>query len=203
MKFSVIIASYLGSYPSASHQRDEKIIRAINSVLAQTFSDYEIIVVADGCQKTMEIVKDMPVRSFFIQRTALFTGGPRNKGIDEAKGEYVVYLDNDDIYGRNHLQIIADQLEDYDWVWYNDIRYNPRLKIWYDNDCDIKQVGRHGTSNICHRSSLKTRWEFKGYAHDHYFIQRLLDNPNYKRISPPEYYVCHIPGTQASGGYDC
>jgi glycosyltransferase involved in cell wall biosynthesis len=202
VKFSIVIASYLGNYPSASHGREQKIVRAINSVLGQTFTDFEIIVVADGCQKTIDIVKDLPVRSFLIPRGSLFGGAPRNKGIDEAEGDYIVYLDIDDIYGRNHLQIIADNLESYDWVWYNDIRYSPRLKIWHENECDIVQVGRHGTSNVCHKASLSTRWEFKGYAHDHYFVQKLRENTNFKKIATPEYYVCHIPGTQSSGGYD-
>ena len=56
MKFSVIMASTLAEYGGAASRRDEKIVRAIDSVIAQTFTDWELIVVADGCMKTMAIV---------------------------------------------------------------------------------------------------------------------------------------------------
>jgi len=205
MKFTIVMPSYLGAYPSASHDREKKILRAVYSVIGQTFEDWELNIVADGCQQTVDICKDIPdprVRVFQIKRGALFSGAPRNKGIEEAKGEYIVYLDIDDVYGKNHLAIINQGLNGEDWVWYNDIRYNPRLKIWYENECDIRTVGRHGTSNICHRKDLDVQWEFKGYAHDFYFVQKLLEHKNFKKTESPEYYVCHVPGTQSSGGYD-
>ena len=96
MRFSIVIASLLAPYPGAAHNREEKLLRAVASAQQQTFKDFEIIVVADGCQRTMELVKDaVGVRSFLIARGRLFAGGPRNKGIDEAKGDYIVYLDID------------------------------------------------------------------------------------------------------------
>ena len=45
MKFSVIMASTLAEYGGAASRRDEKIVRAIDSVIAQTFTDWELIVV--------------------------------------------------------------------------------------------------------------------------------------------------------------
>lgn len=206
MKFSIVMASYLGEYAGASRQREEKIVRAVNSCLAQTFEDWELIIVADGCQKTLDIISDTfddpRIVTYKIHRGALFSGGPRNKGIEEARGEYVTYLDTDDIFGKKHLATIAEYLNGYDWVWYNDIRFNPRLRIWYENECDIHVVSKHGTSNITHRKDLSARWEFRGYAHDHYFVNNLLKSPNFKKIESPEYYVCHVPGTRSSGGYD-
>ena len=206
MKFTIVMASYLGEYAGASKQRDQKILRAVQSCLQQTFTDFELLIIADGCHKTVDIINDSVdddrVRVIKISRGALFSGAPRNKGIEEAQGEYIIYLDIDDIYGKNHLSIVNTGLQLYDWVWYNDIRYNPRLKIWYENNCDIRVVGRHGTSNVCHRTALDTRWEFKGYAHDHYFVQNLLKNSNHAKIQSPEYYVCHVPGTVTTGGYD-
>lgn len=194
MKFSIIIPSFLGAYAGASHNREEKICRAISSAQHQTFTDFEIIVVADGCERTMEIVKDADkVRSFLIPRGKLFSGAPRNKGIEEAKGEYIIYLDIDDIYGENHLQIISEQLNGYDWVWYDDIRYVPLKDEWQVRHCDILQMSRHGTSNVCHKK-LGAKWDAKGYAHDFYFVQGLLKYKNHARINTPEYYVCHIPG---------
>lgn len=199
MKFSIVIPSLLLPYVGAAHDRERKILRAIASAQHQTFTDFEIIVVADGCQKTMELVKDADnVRSFLIPRGKHFGGGPRNKGIEEAKGEYIIYLDIDDIYGLDHLAKIAEHLNSYDWVWFNDLRYK---EGWYENMCDIKQAGRCGTSNIVHLRSLNVRWDVKGYAHDYWFIQHLLKFKNYAKIPTPEYYVAHVPNGRTKG-YD-
>jgi glycosyltransferase involved in cell wall biosynthesis len=141
----------------------------------------------------------MNVRSFIIPRGKHFGGGPRNKGIDEAEGEYIVYLDIDDFYGPDHLLKINEGLGTYDWVWYNDIRWNGK---WYENFCDIYHVGKHGTSNICHKKSLGVKWDVSGYAHDYHFVQKLLKFKNFKKIGTPEYYVAHVPASGRHGGYD-
>jgi glycosyltransferase involved in cell wall biosynthesis len=206
MRFSIVIPSYLGPYAGAARQREEKLPRAIQSCLNQTFTDFEVHVVCDGCDKSFEIASkftDPRIHVWKIHHRKLWSGYPRNKGIDEAKGEYIIYLDIDDVYGQNHLEIVDSGLDGMDWVWYNDIRYKPTHDGWFENDCDINVLSRHGTSNICHKTSLRMRWEEDGkYAHDYVFVQKLLTNPNYKKIATPEYYVCHVPGTGLSGGYD-
>ena len=200
MKFSIVIASLLIPYVGSARDKEKKLVRAVASAQNQTFRDFEIIVVADGCEKTMEIIKDtINVRSFLIPRGKMFSGGPRDKGIEEAQGEYIVYLDIDDIYGLKHLEKINSHLNSYDWVWYNDIRWNSK---WYENHCDIYQIGKHGTSNICHKRSLGVRWDINGYAHDYHFVRKLFKFKNFAKIPTPEYYVAHVPATGRHGGYD-
>lgn len=202
IKFSVIIPSYLGFYPGVARDREQKILRAIASVQHQSFKNFEIIVVADGCQKTMELVRDCAgVRSFLIDRGKQFGGGPRNKGIEEARGEWIVYLDIDDMWGTEHLKTIAENLNGYDWVYFNDIHFNSRTGKWFEMPCDVSTKGRHGTSNIAHKR-LGVTWNARGYAHDFYFVQELKKFKNFGKIPTPEYYVMHIPGTRNSGGYD-
>ena len=206
MKFSVIMASRLIDYPGAAHDRDKKLIRAIASVMEQSFEDRELLVIADGCVLTKSLVtkyiEDDRVRLLEIEHTKLWSGGPRNKGIEEAKGEFVTYLDIDDVLGENHLQTINSTLGSFDWVWYNDLRYKPREDYWYENQCDIRTLGMCGTSNITHKKD-NVRWDVNGkYAHDYHFIQKLLTIKNHSKVTTPEYYVCHIPGGVTSGGYD-
>ena len=205
MKFSVVIPSYLGQYRTAAKDRDTKIIRAVNSVLNQTHQDFEVLVIADGCNETIKVmnqITDERVIVYSIPKSKIWSGEPRNTGINEATGEYIVYLDIDDLFGENHLSNIAKGLGDYDWVWFNDIRYSPATGEWYENPCNIRMIGAHGTSNICHKQSMPYRWDHKGYAHDYYFIKNLKQNLNYTKIPGGEYYVCHIPHSNIGKGYD-
>lgn len=80
--------------------RPDLIGRAIRSVLAQTYADFEIIVVDDGDKVSVEEavagVGDKRIR--YIKNSPPKQGGgaTRNVGIREAKGEYVAFLDDDD-----------------------------------------------------------------------------------------------------------
>ena len=96
---SVVMPSYLGAYKRAAKNRDDKIVRAIKSVQVQTYKDWELLVIADGCEKTVEIVsaiKDKKVKLHSISKQALWSGAVRNKGLSEAIGDYACYLDIDD-----------------------------------------------------------------------------------------------------------
>jgi glycosyltransferase involved in cell wall biosynthesis len=206
-QFSVIMPSRLADYAGAAQNREQKLLRAIGSVIMQTFKDWELNIVADSCEKTIELVqkfvKDERVNLWSIEHTKLWSGRPRNTGIVNATGEWIVYLDIDDVYGENHLKIISEGLGKYDWVYFDDFRYIPKLENWFKNPCDINRLGKHGTSNVCHKRSLNVLWEEQGkYSHDHIFVQKLLRFKNSAKINTPEYYVCHVPGTKNSGAYD-
>ena len=107
-KVSVIIPAYNG----------EKFVgRAIKSVLNQTFDDFEIIVV-DDCSKdkTREVVENFIKRNKKISLITLSgnSGGPakpRNEGIKSAKGEYIFFLDEDDIYLPDNIKRKVDIFE--------------------------------------------------------------------------------------------
>ena len=52
MKFSVIMASYLGNYPGCANNREAKFIRSVKSFLNQSYDNKELIIVSDGCEIT-------------------------------------------------------------------------------------------------------------------------------------------------------
>lgn len=84
-----------------THNRADLLPRAIDSVLNQTYSNFEIIVVSDGStDNTEEVVKsysDKDSRIRFIGYSPARGGNiARNTGIEAAKGEYVAFLDDDD-----------------------------------------------------------------------------------------------------------
>lgn len=73
----------------------------LESVLAQTFSDYEVIVVNDGSPDTPELEKVIlkyqdHIRYIRQQNRGL--GGARNTGIRHARGEFLAFLDSDDVW---------------------------------------------------------------------------------------------------------
>ena len=182
-------------YQNCAQYLDQKIVRSINSALEQTFSDFELIVISDGCQQTKDIVNnqftDKRLKLIECRHKALFDNLPRNTGIEHAKGEYIIYLDIDDFYGEEHLEIVNNGLKDYDWVWYNDMI---KMDHWIERACNIRKLGGCGTSNVCHKRSLNVKWERPGYAHDFYFNQKLLTFKNNSKIGTPQYFVMHIPG---------
>ena len=94
----------------ATYNNAETIRSAINSVLNQTLSSLDVVVV-DDCSndRTRQIVKDISKSSpqvFLITLTknSGAAGKPRNIGIKHAKGKYIFFLDGDDILDRHALK---------------------------------------------------------------------------------------------------
>jgi glycosyltransferase involved in cell wall biosynthesis len=84
---------------------EKYIAQSISSVLCQSFHNFELILVDDGCSdNTLSIVKqfdDMRIRVISQQNRGL--SGARNTGIDAARGIYVALLDADDYWAKDKL----------------------------------------------------------------------------------------------------
>ncbi|MDO9000759.1 MAG: glycosyltransferase [Bacteroidota bacterium] len=95
--FSIIIPTY---------NREKIIPRAIKSILNQSFTDFEIIIVDDGSSDDTELViKNFQNDSIKYFKTDNFgVAHARNFGIKLAKGKYIGFLDSDDLMETNHLQ---------------------------------------------------------------------------------------------------
>jgi len=82
------------------------IAAALDSVLAQTFKDYEIIVVNDGSPDTEELEKALEPyrgRMAYLRQENQGSSAARNTGIRAARGTYIAPLDADDIWAPEHL----------------------------------------------------------------------------------------------------
>ncbi len=205
MRFSVIMPSTLLPYPGAAKNRETKILRSINSILTQTFKDFELIIVSDGCDKTCEIVKenytDTRISIYKISKCETWSGRPRNVGIQKSIGEIITYLDIDDYWDNNFLAIINEHFGDNDWVFFDDIVYNSLKRQWYLRN-SVLAKSQCGTSNVAHKRSLPVSWLNNTYAHDYQFVLELMKNKNYSKIKCPGYYVCHVPANTYGKGYD-
>lgn len=91
------------------------IAEAINSVISQTYPILEIFLIDDGStDQTKEIIKKFSKHLRLIKQSHL--GDPafgRNRGIREAKGEFIAFLDQDDLWPEDKLHIQVDNLERY------------------------------------------------------------------------------------------
>ncbi|MBW1739125.1 MAG: glycosyltransferase [Deltaproteobacteria bacterium] len=97
---SVIIPTY---------NRASCVTEAIDSVLAQTFTDYEIIVVDDGStDNTREILEPYEDRIRYIYQQNSGVSGARNAGILAANGDWVAFLDSDDEYYPDGLRLLFE-----------------------------------------------------------------------------------------------
>ena len=91
---------------------------AIESVLAQEYNDYEIIVVNDGSKE--DVSEFLYKYGSLIKYCYKENGGAasaRNKGIQLACGKYVAFLDSDDLWKENKLSIQITEMEKSNAVW--------------------------------------------------------------------------------------
>jgi glycosyltransferase involved in cell wall biosynthesis len=90
-----------------THNRPEMLAEALASVRAQTFTDYEIIVVSNGENAEMRHRSHVASTRAAARYFALSEGNvsaARNFAIDQAKGEWVAFLDDDDIWLPEKLE---------------------------------------------------------------------------------------------------
>ncbi|MDA7088506.1 glycosyltransferase family 2 protein [Pseudomonas sp. SA3-5] len=105
-RFSVVIPLY---------NKDSHIVSTLNSVVEQTFTDFEIIIVDDGSTDTSL----QQARSVSDQRIKIVEQGnqgvsvARNRGVQEAEGDYIAFLDADDHWYPWHLEELNCLIDSY------------------------------------------------------------------------------------------
>ncbi|MEM6966785.1 MAG: glycosyltransferase family A protein [Bacteroidota bacterium] len=100
----------------ATYNRAETLQYAINSVLWQTYSNFELLVVGDACtDHTDQIMKnytdDPRVFWYNLPENSGYQSVPNNFGIQKGKGKYIAYLNHDDLWLPNHIEALVHHLE--------------------------------------------------------------------------------------------
>lgn len=90
------------------------VLETLRSVFAQTFSDYEVIVVNDGSpDQTAQLLQPLmdEGRIRYIEQVNGGQAAARNRGLAEAKGKFIAFLDDDDLWPADKLAWQTDVLE--------------------------------------------------------------------------------------------
>ena len=101
-----------------AYNTEEHFTACIESVLAQTYSNWELILVNDGSADATAVICDhyalIDPRVVIIHRENGGVGAARNAGLDHAKGEFIAFLDADDVLPRDSLEIRVALMDDAD-----------------------------------------------------------------------------------------
>ena len=129
-KVSVIVPTY---------NRADRLERALNSIVSQTYQDFELIVVDDGStDKTSQLMKSFPKAQYFYIKKNSGVSKARNVGLAFAKGELICFLDSDDLWKEKKIQIQSLWLENNkdSQICYTD-------EIWVRNGVRVNPMNRH------------------------------------------------------------
>lgn len=121
--FSVIIPTF---------NRASELYRCLSSLTQQTYNNFEVIVCDDGSEDNtkevvFEFINELDIK--YIKDDNF--GGParpRNRGIKLAKGLFISFLDSDDWWYKNKLEICSKYLSQYDFIFHDVENYNGNFK---------------------------------------------------------------------------
>jgi glycosyltransferase involved in cell wall biosynthesis len=121
-----------------TYNRKAFVLEAVDSVLAQTYRDYELIVVDDGsADGTGEVLKQYGEQLLYTIQANKGISAARNHGLEIAHGEFIAFLDSDDLWLPEKLQQQVAFMDEHpqaqicytDEIWIRrGVRVNPRKK---------------------------------------------------------------------------
>lgn len=187
-KISVIIPVY---------NVEQYLRQCLNSVISQTLSDIEIIIINDGSpDNSINIIREYEKkdsRIIVIDKQNEGVGKARNDGLNKANGEFVAFMDSDDYYpAENVLDIL------YNTAKKNDVKICGGRKAKLETDGslihDEKNIYEY---DLCFEACEKCRYSDYGYDYGYtqYIFNRevLIDNdiffPLYRRFQDPPFFV--------------
>jgi glycosyltransferase involved in cell wall biosynthesis len=194
--FSVVIPSY---------NRAQLLRQAVASVLAQSYQDFELIVVDDGStDETREVLASFDSRIRVFHQKNQGPGAARNLGSKHASGEYLAFLDSDDLWFpwtlTTYVQIIKDRgrptlvagtlLYFYRDAELDGLTATPLVLDAFPDYLAASQRGRYcGTCQmVVRRDALLTQGGFTEgniNAEDHDFVMRLGTEPGFVYVTAP------------------
>lgn len=101
---------------TATYNRSNVLVYAIRSLLRSTYRDWELLVIGDACtDDTGEVVAsfaDPRIRFLNLETNCGEQTGPNNAGFALAAGRYIAFLNHDDLWMPDHLEVAVNGIED-------------------------------------------------------------------------------------------
>ena len=126
---------------------EEFLVETINSVLNQTYKNIEIICINDGSSDNSlkvlkEIQKNYKDKIIVIDQENQGGSAARNVGLDKATGDYIAFLDNDDLYHPQYLEILYYKLKENncDVSICRNVIFNDGENFSFNKSYDIKNI---------------------------------------------------------------
>jgi glycosyltransferase involved in cell wall biosynthesis len=174
---------------------------SIQSVLNQTFTDFELLVIGDGCTDDSESVvaryADPRVRWINLPRNTGGQFGPNNEGLRQAKGKLVAYLGHDDMWSRDHLENLTRFCQDREdvfaaagIVWFDESS-NVLCVCGIDKSIDVTEVKNwvHPSGWMHSLSLVSTVGPWTDYRS---LLEKMTDQDFLERLAT--YSPCHLIG---------
>lgn len=172
--------------------RPQYIAEAVTSALNQNYNSYEVLVIDDGSNdNTEEIISKIDdERLTYIKKNHSGAPDTRNRGIREAKGDYILWLDSDDILLPNILNRYIDVLSMYPDV---DVLYGDLEVFTEDGQLQIlKYVDYYSEKNLVSRLIFHNIFPNPGsLVRKETYIKYGIYNPNFTRAHDYEFW-CRI-----------
>ena len=103
-----------------TYNRKDVVLRAVDSVIKQTYTNWQLIIVddgsTDGSEKILSPLTKKDRRIVYLRHANKGVAESRNVGIKNASGRYISFIDSDDEYKQDHLEIRIAYLESHKMV---------------------------------------------------------------------------------------
>jgi len=169
--FSIIIPIY---------NREKFLKKCLESVQCQEFENFECILIDDGStDSSLEICEKMEDERFkVISQLNKGVSSARNRGLEIAVGEYIIFIDSDDYVSSNHLKILVDNLLNNEFdIIFNEIKI---IRAGHEEESDFGKfllselvVSNYESIKLCLLEN-----GFEGYLVNKIFKNKLVQKQN-------------------------
>jgi len=155
MKFSIIIPVY---------NTEKYLKRCLDSVLNQTYDNYEMIVINDGSTDNSKLVLNeykSNSKIKIIEETNHGVSYTRNLGMEHAQGDYILFLDSDDYYELDLLETLSKNITDEEMLRFNYYELKNETKTSYKTlECKNKKGKEIFKDFIESKIMIETPWMY-------------------------------------------
>jgi len=164
MQFSIILPTF---------NRSHMIHNAIESVINQTYENWELIIVDDGSTDSTKTVvnkyKKLENKIKYIYQNNKERSAARNKGIEQANGDWICFLDSDDMYYKNHIDEFKSLIEKNNnkkGLYFSGVSYGEysedleEYNMSYNNNLEFVLLNTIGTPRACASKQILKKHQF-------------------------------------------